>query len=77
MKNESSGLVFDIKRYTLHDRPGIRTMIFLQRMSITLFWCHSPDSQSFVGQLAVMPILCVSVEDCGECLKVCKQKSLK
>ncbi|PUU86239.1 MAG: pyruvate formate lyase activating enzyme, partial [Halanaerobium sp.] len=30
MKNESSGLVFDIQRYTLHDGPGIRTMIFLQ-----------------------------------------------
>lgn len=76
MKNESSGLVFDIQRYTLHDGPGIRTMIFLQGCPLHCIWCHSPESQSFVGHLAVNPILCVGVEDCGECLKVCKQKAL-
>lgn len=40
------GLIFDIKRYAVHDGPGIRTTIFLKGCPLKCWWCHNPESQS-------------------------------
>lgn len=40
-----TGLVFDIKRYALHDGPGIRTTVFLKGCALRCWWCHNPESQ--------------------------------
>lgn len=40
------GLIFDIKRYALHDGPGIRTTVFLKGCAANCWWCHNPESQS-------------------------------
>lgn len=39
------GLIFDIKRYALHDGPGIRTTVFFKGCAATCWWCHNPESQ--------------------------------
>lgn len=39
------GIVFDIKRYAVHDGPGIRTTVFLKGCAATCWWCHNPESQ--------------------------------
>jgi len=39
------GLVFDIKRYAVHDGPGIRTTVFLKGCPASCWWCHNPESQ--------------------------------
>jgi len=41
-----TGLVFDIKRYALHDGPGIRTTVFLKGCALRCWWCHNPESQA-------------------------------
>ena len=38
------GLVFDIKRFALHDGPGIRTTVFLKGCSLRCWWCQNPES---------------------------------
>jgi len=38
------GLVFDIKRFALHDGPGIRTTVFLKGCHLNCLWCHNPES---------------------------------
>jgi pyruvate formate lyase activating enzyme len=38
--------IFDIKRFALHDGPGIRTTVFLKGCPLRCFWCHNPESQS-------------------------------
>ncbi len=45
MKNVS-GIVFDIKRYAVHDGPGIRTTVFLKGCPASCWWCHNPESQA-------------------------------
>lgn len=39
------GLIFDIRRYCLHDGPGIRTTVFLKGCPLNCLWCHNPESR--------------------------------
>lgn len=39
------GYIFDIKRYAIHDGPGIRTTVFFQGCNLRCRWCHNPESQ--------------------------------
>jgi pyruvate formate lyase activating enzyme len=41
----TQGLIFDIKKYSLHDGPGIRTTIFLCGCPLTCWWCQNPEGQ--------------------------------
>jgi pyruvate formate lyase activating enzyme len=42
----TSGIVFDIKEFTIHDGPGIRTTVFLKGCPMSCRWCHNPEGQS-------------------------------
>lgn len=39
------GTIFDIKRFAVHDGPGIRTTVFLKGCPLRCSWCHNPESQ--------------------------------
>ncbi len=41
------GRIFDIQRYSVHDGPGIRTIVFLKGCVLRCRWCCNPESQSF------------------------------
>ena len=41
-----TGTVFDIQRFSLHDGPGIRTIVFLKGCPLSCKWCSNPESQS-------------------------------
>lgn len=40
------GLVFDIKRFAIHDGPGVRVTVFFKGCSLGCWWCHNPESRS-------------------------------
>ena len=62
------GRIFDIKRFALHDGPGIRTTVFTKGCPLRCAWCHNPESISPEPALAFMPDRCIG---CGACLRVC------
>lgn len=37
------GTVFDIKRFSVHDGPGIRTTVHLKGCPLHCEWCHNPE----------------------------------
>jgi len=37
------GTIFKIKKYALHDGPGIRTTVFLKGCPLSCRWCHNPE----------------------------------
>lgn len=42
----SSGVVFNITEFAVHDGPGIRTTVFLKGCPLSCLWCHNPEGQS-------------------------------
>lgn len=42
----TSGVVFDIREFTIHDGPGIRTTVFMKGCPLACSWCHNPEGQS-------------------------------
>ena len=38
--------IFDIKRFAVHDGPGIRTTVFFKGCPLDCWWCHNPESRN-------------------------------
>lgn len=45
--DDIKGRIFDIQRYSVHDGPGIRTVVFLKGCFLRCKWCCNPESQSY------------------------------
>lgn len=41
------GRIFDIQKFSIHDGPGIRTIVFLKGCILRCQWCCNPESQRF------------------------------
>lgn len=43
----TKGRIFNIQRFSVHDGPGIRTIVFLKGCVLRCKWCCNPESQKF------------------------------
>ncbi|MBC7189169.1 glycyl-radical enzyme activating protein [Candidatus Aerophobetes bacterium] len=68
MTEKIKGLVFDIQRYSIHDGPGIRSLVFMKGCPLSCLWCSNPESQSSHQEIMFTPIKCIG---CGRCIEVC------
>src|SRR6202795_1912563 len=41
-----AGIVFDLREFTVHDGPGLRTTVFMKGCPLRCAWCHNPESLS-------------------------------
>ena len=44
---QTKGRIFDIQRFSVHDGPGIRTIVFLKGCFLRCRWCCNPEGQEF------------------------------
>ncbi|MBT6146240.1 MAG: glycyl-radical enzyme activating protein, partial [Gemmatimonadetes bacterium] len=65
-------LIFDIKKFAIHDGPGIRTTVFFKGCPLACAWCHNPEAMSTKPELVLFESKCIS---CGECFRVCPQQA--
>ena len=66
-------LIFDIKKYAIHDGPGIRTTVFFKGCPLSCHWCHNPESISKMQHLIYNSKRCIG---CRQCCDVCPEKAL-
>lgn len=76
MKSVSSGMIFNIQQFSVHDGNGIRTIVFFKGCPLRCNWCSNPESQSRIQQLAYNPGRCLTVEKCTRCIDHCPQNAI-
>ena len=66
--SELHGLIFDIRKFSVHDGPGIRTTVFFKGCPLSCWWCHNPESQSTAQEVMLWESRCIR---CGSCVSTC------
>lgn len=64
------GRVVNVQRFSLHDGPGIRTLVFLKGCSLECEWCANPEALKGFREVLFSPSKCIA---CGECVKIAKR----
>ena len=78
MANESVAavkkrLVISITRMTVHNGPGIRTLILFKGCPLRCVWCSTPESRKESPEIAFYPDKCIL---CNDCLPVCPRNAI-
>ena len=61
-------VLFNIQHFSLHDGPGIRTVLFFKGCPLNCIWCHNPEGKSPKKTLSFQKEKCVL---CGKCVSAC------
>ena len=72
--SDPTGTIFDIKRFAVHDGPGIRTTVFFKGCPLRCLWCHNPESMRIERQIVFFESKCIG---CGECFKRCPNDAVE
>ena len=68
-----TGRIFDIKRYSIHDGPGIRTTVFFKGCPLACLWCHNPEGIAAGPELMHWPSRC---SRCYACVAACPPRAI-
>lgn len=66
-------LIVDIKRHSLEDGPGIRSVVFFKGCPLRCVFCHSPETQVPEAEIAFSPGECIH---CGSCVDTCPERAI-
>jgi pyruvate formate lyase activating enzyme len=66
-------LIVDIKRNSLDDGPGIRTVIFFKGCPLTCVWCQNPETKSTTQEISFNVIDCLN---CRKCVEICENYAI-
>ncbi|MGD8535696.1 MAG: glycyl-radical enzyme activating protein [Candidatus Aminicenantes bacterium] len=68
------GIIFDVKRYAIHDGPGIRTTVFLKGCPLRCQWCQNPEGLELEPEVFWRENRCA--EDCSACVTACPSRAI-
>jgi pyruvate formate lyase activating enzyme len=66
-------LIVDIKRHSLEDGPGIRSVVFFKGCPLRCVFCQNPETQNPAPEIAFRQRACI---DCRLCTAACPQQTL-
>ncbi len=69
-----SAIITNIQGFSIHDGPGIRTVVFFKGCPLSCQWCANPECLSGTPQMGFIETLCT---DCGTCLEICTNKAIR
>ena len=69
-----TGIVFDIKEFSVHDGPGGRVTVFMKGCPLRCLWCHNPEGLEKQPQLMYKENMCTH---CGKCFEPCNHTECK
>ena len=64
----TTGIIFNIMKFCVHDGPGIRTTVFLKGCPLGCWWCHNPEGLAEHRELSFRQDRCLL---CGACYDAC------
>ena len=73
MNDLDTGTIFDIRRFSIHDGPGLRTTVFFKGCPLRCLWCHNPESQHRRPERMFWAERCLK---CQACIASCAQGAL-
>jgi pyruvate formate lyase activating enzyme len=73
MKERRRPLVAEIKRNSLDDGPGIRSVVFFKGCPLSCVWCHNPECITAAPEIAFRQEKCVGSRDCS---RVCGEEAI-
>lgn len=68
------GLVSDIQKFSIHDGPGIRTVVFLKGCPLKCLWCSNPETQNEEPEIMFSEDFCLK---CQRCVSSCSVSAIK
>ena len=71
-----TGCVFNIQKFSVHDGPGIRTIVFLKGCGMRCRWCSNPESQNMAPEKAYNENRCLGLNDCVRCVEACMRGAI-
>ena len=76
-QKEIMGYISHIQRFSLHDGPGIRTLVFMQGCPLRCKWCCNPEGQKHHPQLRFISVRCASGGRChSPCVAACPEAAI-
>ena len=76
MNDGPKGLIFNIQKFSLHDGPGIRTIVFLKGCPLACMWCSNPEGRGGQVELIQSCDRCIGTEECDRCIAVCLEDAI-
>ena len=71
-----TGCVFNIQKFSVHDGPGIRTIVFLKGCGMRCWWCSNPESQQAHPEKAYNENRCLGLSECVRCVESCTRNAI-
>lgn len=68
-----ANLIFDVKRNSLDDGPGIRSVVFFKGCPLSCGWCQNPESIDTGFELLFDAEKCIH---CNDCVRVCPENAI-
>ena len=68
------GVITDIQKYSVHDGPGIRTVVFFKGCPLRCRWCSNPETNSVKRNVMYTVNQCIG---CGKCENVCPKQAIR